>query len=107
MFKRKQRLSRKDFENILKKGTRVQNEYLSLLHEDETETKVGVVVSKKNANKATQRNKLRRIIFSVLKDNERYLNKKHVAVFLKKNSSKMTFSEIERELTTLLKKHLK
>lgn len=98
MLKKKQRLSRSDFSQLLRKGKRFHDTYLTLVSLVSTSTKCGLVVSKKTAKKAVERNLLRRRVYSVLGDNLSKIENRHIAVLTKKNITDLSFPELEKEL---------
>jgi ribonuclease P protein component len=107
MLKKKQRLSRGEFTNLLKKGRRVHDTHLSLVFTTATETKCGLVVSKKVAKHATARNLLRRRVYAILGDNLAMLAKKHLVVLTKPSIQALSFEELKKTLETLIQKHLR
>ena len=82
MVKKKQKLSRNDFSSLLKQGKRVHGSLFSLTYSKAQNVKVGVVVSKKVARKAVERNLLRRRVYAVLekKIQDGVLSNVHLAV---------------------------
>jgi len=104
MVKKKQKLSRSEFSSLLKKGKRIHGSLYSLMYSFEKDTKLGVVVSKKTARKAVERNKLRRKMFVVLKNELDGLSGVHVAVFTKPVCTTALLSDLQNEMSDLLKK---
>lgn len=66
MFKKKERLSRKQFDGFFTSGTRYHSPTLTLIHVQHDARHIGVVVGKKVAKKAHERNALRRRVYGVL-----------------------------------------
>lgn len=107
MLKKKQRLSRNEFTNLMKKGRRVHDTHLSLVFTPGTETKCGLVVSKKVAKNATARNLLRRRVYVVLGKNLAVLTNKHVVVLTKPSIQTLSFEELANTLENLIQKHVR
>ncbi|HCC05560.1 TPA: ribonuclease P protein component [Patescibacteria group bacterium] len=103
MLKKKQRLSRADFTNLLKKGKRLHSPYFSLLYMGAQETKCGLVVGKKIAKKATMRNKVRRQIYAIFGENLTVLSKVHCALLTRPNITSLTYFELKMEIEKLIK----
>ncbi len=104
MVKKKQKLSRRDFTSLLQQGKRIHSTSLSLTYLPAKETKLGVVVSKKIANKAVLRNKFRRRIFSILGKNLTLIENIHIAVFTKPTCTSLSYQDLQEELEVLLRK---
>jgi ribonuclease P protein component len=104
MLKKKQRLSRDNFTQLLKKGKRLHDTDVSLVFMPTLETKCGVVVSKKTAKHATARNLVRRRIFAILGENLENLSHLHVAVVTKKSVVHIPYSELKEILNNLIHK---
>lgn len=103
MLKKSQRLSRSEFELLLKRGRRVQGAHLTLVVRTAPAPSCGVVVSKKTAKRAHARNLLRRRIFSILKDEFGALSGCHVAVIARPNAPLLSFGDLREELVALLR----
>jgi ribonuclease P protein component len=102
MLKKKNRLSRREFDHLLKSGRRVHGVHLSIMvAPSTTPLKCGVVVSKKTAKRATARNLLRRRVYAILGD---YVGNHsgYLAVFTKPSCTTFSYQELTDELTTLL-----
>lgn len=103
MLKKKQRLSRSEFTNLLKQGKRLHSPFFSLLYTPSSETKCGLVVGKKIAKKATERNKLRRQIYSIFGENLAELSKKHCALLTRPSINTLSYTELKAEIEKLIK----
>jgi ribonuclease P protein component len=66
MLKKKERLTRKEFDRSFSVGKRLHSPYLQLIYEESALPHGSVVVGKKVAKKAVDRNRLRRRIYGVL-----------------------------------------
>jgi len=66
MFKKSERLGRADFTHYFKCGKRQHTDVLTLVHQTHNELHVSVVVGKKVAKKAHDRNALRRRVYGQL-----------------------------------------
>lgn len=103
MLKKKQRLSRSEFTNLLKRGKRLHGDHFSLLYTPAEETKCGLVVSKKIAKKAVERNKLRRKIYAVFGENLTVLPHLHCVLLTRPAITTLSHEELKREIETLIK----
>lgn len=125
MIPKNQRISRENFEIIMKKGGLTNSGLFSLrflknlpaqdrtdLEGPENTTHFSVVVSKKVAKNAVLRNKIRRRGYSIfgkiqkeLKNLPADLRRAHfIILFAKKGAEKATFSETEAQILEILKK---
>lgn len=104
MLKKKQRLSRSEFANLLKKGRRVHETHFSLIFAPSTETKCGLVVSKKVAKQAVARNLLRRRVYAIFGEKLENLKNNHVVLLTKPSIKNLTFKELRDELENVFKK---
>lgn len=86
-------------------GKTVRRANMSLVFAPNTRgfTRVAVVVSKKVAKSAVERNRIRRRVYEALRKNFDYLPKKNDYIFVvfSKNVLKMPFSELEKTLGEL------
>jgi ribonuclease P protein component len=107
MLKKKQRLSRKEFADLMKKGRRVHDAHFTLVFTQGVETKCGLVVSKKVAKNATARNLLRRRIYAIFGEQFALLAQKHVAVVTKPSVQTLSFEELRTSLKNLIQKNIR
>lgn len=66
MLKKKERLTRKEFEHSFSVGKRYHSPYMQLIHEKNSSFHGSAVVGKKVYKKAVDRNTLRRRLYGVL-----------------------------------------
>ncbi len=105
MLKKSHRLNRVEFAHLLTYGRRVSGTGFSLLYTTgNKEAKFSVVVGKKTAKKAVERNRLRRRVYAVCKEYEQQHENPHVAIFVYKNVKEMTYSELQNTLHSLFKR---
>ncbi len=107
MSKKIQRVTRKAFDTILAKGKTHHSPHLSLkiYIASEEILAISFVVSKKIAKKAVTRNLLKRRGRAILQKAVVHIHKPHIgAFFFKKGAEKLSFHELEEEITQLLKK---
>ena len=110
MLPSSQRIHRRDFKDIFKKGRFWQSSNLSLVtlkKEDPTlnKSKFAFSASKNVAKKAVARNKLRRRGYSAIRNLMTRVKPSFLAVFIfKKGSDGLSFKEIEKEVVFLLQK---
>jgi ribonuclease P protein component len=102
------RLNKKnDFKNIYKKGFSFSSNLFNLkkIANRENINRFGIVVSLKNAKNATQRNKLRRQINEIIRENLQQIKTGHDLLIISKKSTKQYgFIEIKENLLALFKK---
>lgn len=101
MLAKKQRLSRREFDHLLKKGRRIHGTHLSLLYYPTQSSKYAVVVSKKTAKRANARNLLRRRVYAILQPHTTTCVG-YLAVFTKPSCTTLSYQQLKDELTTLL-----
>lgn len=107
MLKRNQRLSRDEFKTLLRSGKRLHTEYFTLVWikgTQEAEMKCGLSVGKKVTSKATQRNKLRRVLYDTVKKHHTLIQGKHVAILTKRNIVDLSYTQLEQKVTQALQK---
>ena len=66
MFKKSERLSRAQFDTFFRSGKRIQTEKLTLIYSPYPTRHIAVVVGKKVAKKAHERNMIRRRLYGVM-----------------------------------------
>lgn len=109
MLSKEQRISRKYFSKIIKKGTSYQGKYISLtVYSDRQDTfpsKFAFVVSKKVASTAVMRNTLRRHGYDIIQKNKEHIRPNFWCVFFfKKNATELSYAEKEYAIIFLLQK---
>ncbi|MAZ56304.1 hypothetical protein CL653_00740 [bacterium] len=105
MLKKKQRMTKSQFDHYFKSGRKIHGEYLDIIYTESKCFHGAVVVGKKVFKKALLRNKLRRRIYSILYN----LHKTHgffgVYIILSKpTTSRAGFKEVQAEVRSLLAK---
>lgn len=108
MIPKKNRLTSLFFKNPFKKGKNVDSVSFSLKYNKENKENYGVsvVISKKVASKATERNLLKRRFLSVVFNNKNLLKQGYSYVFyLKKDIKNTIFSDLEKEIRFILLKN--
>ncbi len=105
MLPKKQRLSTEEVQEVITKGRSVRGTTLSIKY---TENKgyfhAAVVVSKKVAKKAVDRNRLRRTIYMILSNMKEGLNGRNMVFFILKAPNMNTEQVFLDEIILLLKK---
>jgi len=116
MLKKRNRLSRSEFEHLLKRGRRLHSDHVSVVYsfvssrptpyppQPTPSFKAGVVVSKKVARKAVERNRLRRLVYHTLEAQQESLVGMYVAVLLKKGAAGLEPDVLSKEIQVLLEK---
>ena len=107
MIPKKSRITRENFEKVMKKGGLLNSSLFSLrfLQNPYKTTHFSVVVSKKVAKTAVSRNKLRRWGYSVLKKETDVLKKPYFIIFFeKKGAETAAFEGFKTDIQGLFKK---
>lgn len=68
MLAKQQRLSRREFDRVFQHGVRSHTPYGQVIYTSAPSAKAAVVVSKKVAKSAVERNRLRRRVYSILEN---------------------------------------
>jgi ribonuclease P protein component len=108
MLPKKNRLKLfKDFKNIFKKGIGLKENgfYIKFVNNNLLETRISVVVSKKQHKKATQRNRIRRQVREVLRKNFSQIKEgKDIVVIVSGDLKKESFDNLQNKIITIFKK---
>jgi ribonuclease P protein component len=108
MLAKKQKISRDLFKNLLSRKKGASSTFFSVFFSKKDEvfpSRFAFVVSKKIANKANERNKLKRRGYSFLQKHKKRIEPSFVVVFLlKKGAEKLSPSRFCEEIEFLLKK---
>jgi ribonuclease P protein component len=107
MLSKKQRITRKEFDEVYRAGARIHSPALQCIVQTSAMFHGAVVVSKKIYKKAVDRNRLRRQIYSILyqaKKGYPTLNTKTLICIVKPSVKQYTFKMLTEEIHTLLKK---
>jgi len=105
MFPKKNRLSKKEIEEILLSGERIHSPHLLLVFKrtaTQKNNRFAVVVSKKVSLLATERNKLKRRIRAIIQKLNNY--KKDSIFFTKPKSVTLPHNILKQEIEYLLRK---
>ena len=91
---------------VYQKGKTIRSAKMSLVFMKNSRkfTRVAVVVSKKVAKSAVDRNRIRRRVYEALRKNFEYIQKEHDYIFVvfSKDVLTMSFGELERKLGELV-----
>ena len=103
MLKKKERLTKREFDRFFSSGKRVHSPVLQLIYTPHESFHGAVVVGKKVHKRAVDRNKLRRRLYSVLYRYQKTEGRSGVFICIAKPPAKeMTFTELKNEMETLL-----
>jgi ribonuclease P protein component len=100
MLPKRQRLSRREFECLLRRGTRLHSEHVSVIYLPADAFKAGVVVSKKVARLATKRSHLRRQLYVALTVAQ--TRNVHIVALAKKGAGTLAFTDVLDEVHRLI-----
>lgn len=105
MLKKKERLTKKEFDRFFASGARKHSTLLTAVISSHTEFHGAVVVGKKVYRKAVDRNRLRRRLYSVLYRLSRDQGLKGVYIILTKPpAATASFTELKDALASLIPK---
>ena len=105
MLKKKERLTKKEFDRSFSSGRRYHSPVLTLIHEPGDNFHGAVVVGKKVYKKAVDRNRLRRRLYNVLYRLSRANELTGTHILLTKPTAKdLSFAQLKEEVEGLLNK---
>lgn len=112
MLQKKKRLTREEFNRFFAVGRRIHSPTLQIIFTPNQTVHVAVVVSKKVAKHAVQRNKIRRRMYDIVRNYLKETQVTGVFIFLvKKPILTMEFTEIRKmvrsHLDDIVKKHVR
>ncbi len=105
MLKKKERLTKKEFDRFFSMGKKFHTPTLQMIYTPHSTLHVAVVVSKKVYKTAVKRNKLRRQIYDMVR--RHYRNHPTTGVFIiitKPKISELPREEIQEELLQMIEK---
>lgn len=103
MLRKKERLTKKEFDRFFSSGRRHHSPILTLVHTPQSEFHGAVVVGKKVYKKAVDRNRLRRRLYNILYklSKERSLNGVFI-ILTKPAAAKASFTELKDSIQSLI-----
>lgn len=103
MLRKRERLSRAEFNRFFSSGKRSHSNFFQLVYSPHPNFHASVVVPKKIIRQATKRNKLRRRIYDILRVYSRHnqLAGVHI-VLVKKNPIGISYEPLKDELVSLI-----
>lgn len=105
MFKKAQRLTKRQFDEYYKSGRRFHGQYLQVLFTTHDHFHAAVVVGKKVYKKAHDRNRLRRRLYGFLYQQKLAKKRKGVYIVLvKPGAATVPYQEVRSDLADLLDK---
>jgi ribonuclease P protein component len=110
MLPLKNRLKKKkDFETVFGKGSIIKNKYFFLKifkREENSDTRIGFIVSKKVSKKAVERNRIKRLFREVIRLNLGKIKPRYDMVYIVLASARdKDLSELEKEIMSILEKN--
>ncbi|PIT90855.1 ribonuclease P protein component [Candidatus Kaiserbacteria bacterium CG10_big_fil_rev_8_21_14_0_10_49_17] len=103
MFQKKTRLSRADIHSLITSGRAVNSQHFSARFNTSSKpSKCAVVVSKKVASKAVERNTLKRRMRASLLTALNGLSGCNIVLFARKGANSLSFSELQEEVAALI-----
>ncbi|MFA5197276.1 MAG: ribonuclease P protein component [Patescibacteria group bacterium] len=105
MLKKQQRITdSKDFQTIYRRGRHYSNAFFSLNYSKNYygHTRVGIVVNKKVAKKATERNLLKRQLREIVKkDYDKLAVGMDIIISTRPKTKELDFTQLEKEIVAL------
>lgn len=92
-----------DFSKLFKKGKRVYSPCLTVIYTPSKQTVMGIAVSKKHG-KAVQRNRIKRLIRAVFRENADKLSESYCLVIMPKVLEQYSYKEFEKSLLSCFKR---
>lgn len=107
MIAQKNRLKKADFEQIFRNGNKSYNQYCNIRYQANglDYCRFAVIVSNKISKKATERNKVRRRIKAVLKENlSKFSGNYDIVITVLSPLTQLDFTQLRENFINLLKK---
>ncbi len=93
-----------EFDEIFRSGKKVSGKYLfAYILKHGKQPRIGFVISKKNRN-AAQRNRLRRQIKEIFRNNKNMFDGTSVIIGAKREVNALEYGELENDMTMILKR---
>jgi ribonuclease P protein component len=102
MLSKKQRLNREDFSVVFKSGKRKQSDYCTLISRAAPDFRAAVVVSKKVAKTAVERNSIRRRVYALLSTCGLTKGRQNLIVIVKPEAAKLNKNQFGAEFKKVL-----
>ena len=105
MLSKEERLKRVDFNRFFSSGRRFHHAYFTLIYAPYPSPHIAVVVSKKIANRATARNKIRRKMYDILRHHIRSADHAGICILIvKKEALTASHSALREALISMFGK---
>jgi ribonuclease P protein component len=95
---------KKEFEELFKSGKRVANSLFVAFFLENEEKRVGLIVSKKVANKAVIRNRIRRRMREIYHSNREDMPQGEIVMIARKPTAEADFSSLKKAFLSLVKR---
>lgn len=102
MLPKNNRLTHSEFPTFARSATKKSSDNLFINYTPGDNFKAGVVVSKKVSKKAVDRNRMRRVLYSILAQNKPMLPQGMYVVRVKNTASEVSAIDLKKELRRLL-----
>jgi ribonuclease P protein component len=95
-----------DFSSVFNLRKRIANKHLVMRYQpsEQNRVRLGLIVSKKTAKLAAQRNYMRRVMRELFRLNQQHLPKIDLVIQIQKAFDQTNFAEIKSEFELLMKK---
>ncbi len=94
----------REFKFVIESGKKYFYNSVMLFIEKQTDTKIGIAVSSKRIRKATQRNRIKRLLREIIRHNKDMLPDKHHMVLFYNKSTVESYDILENDTKKLFKK---
>ncbi|MCK4544207.1 ribonuclease P protein component [candidate division WOR-3 bacterium] len=94
----------KEFKFVIESGRKYYCNSVMIFIQKQIDTKIGIAVSSKRIRKATQRNRIKRLIREIIRCNKDLLPDKHHIVLFYNKSNVENYNILENDIRNLFKK---
>jgi len=103
MLAKKYRFKNFNFQKLINQGQKAKNRYFLIYYlKNENQKKFAVLVKKDYSKKAVIRNKIKRRIFEILRNNLNKINNGYYLIIVFKECQFLKFTELQNELLKIL-----
>jgi len=97
-----------EYEGIFGTSKRLKSKHFNILyvHNSLGYSRAGIVVGKRNVRSAVKRNRIKRVVREVFRNNKSLFDSLDVVFLAKKWSDTLNYSNVEREIKEAIRSHL-
>ena len=96
------------YDEIFGKGKRLRSKHFDILYVQNAQghSRAGLVVGKKNVRSAVKRNRIKRVVREVFRNNKSLFDSLDVVFLAKKGSDTLNYSSVKREIEETIRLNL-